>query len=92
MNDYLVSLIRTYVPIGVGAALTWLALRFGVVIDEQTSLMGIAVFDAVATAAYYAAVRAVERAHPAVGRVLLALGMTGQTPTYEHFPLRKMRG
>lgn len=70
MTDYLASLIRTYVPVGVGAALAWIASRTGVVIDESTAAGGVAFFGAVLTGLYYAAVRALEARFPAVGFLL----------------------
>jgi hypothetical protein len=81
MNDYMVSLIRTWVPVGVGAALTWLATEAGIVLDENTSAMGAVFAVALVTAAYYALARAVERAWPVAGSVLVALGIA-KAPTY----------
>lgn len=89
MSDYIVSLIRTYVPLAFGAVLTWLAREAGIVVDEQTSAMDVAFAVALVSAGYYAAVRAAERAYPALGRVLLALGMTSKTPTYEPPAVRR---
>lgn len=70
MTDYLASLIRTYVPVGVGAFLTWLASNTGVVIDEQTQAQGVLFFGAILTGVYYAAVRALEKRFPAFGVLL----------------------
>lgn len=81
MNDYILSLVRTYVPIGCGLALTWLARELGVVLDEDTGAMASTVAVALVTAAYYAAVRVLEAVDPRIGRVLLALG-AGPAPTY----------
>lgn len=61
LNDTIVAYIRTYVPIGVGLALTWLATELGVVIDASASaaVTGLAV--AVSSAAWYALGRWLER-------------------------------
>ncbi|MFC5747140.1 hypothetical protein [Actinomadura rugatobispora] len=84
MNDYVVSLIRTWVPVAVGAALTWLATEAGIVLDDDTSATATAAAVAVVTAAYYAAARAIEQKWPKVGRIMLALGLTGaRTPAYQ---------
>ncbi|XVQ12117.1 hypothetical protein ACQP1W_05925 [Spirillospora sp. CA-255316] len=84
MNDYVVSLIRTWVPVAVGAALTWLATEAGIVLDDNTSAMATTVAVAFVTAAYYAAARAIEQRWPKVGRIMLALGLTGaRTPAYQ---------
>ena len=81
MNDYITSLIRTYVPLGVGFALTWLAREAGIVLDDNTSAMATAVAVALVTGAYYAAARAVEQHWPAVGRLFVAFGLA-KAPTY----------
>jgi hypothetical protein len=75
MNDYLVSLIRTYVPLAVGAALTWLAANLGVVIDKDTGALAVAAAVGIVTAVYYALARAIEGRWPQLGHVLLALGL-----------------
>ncbi len=83
------SWIRTAVPAGIAAGLTWLAVHFGVVLDEGTSAgLAIAVTGLV-VAVYYAAARLVERRWPTAGRMLLALGLTKAQPTYER-PTRGM--
>ncbi|MFD0854442.1 hypothetical protein ACFQ07_19560, partial [Actinomadura adrarensis] len=77
MNDYVVSLIRTWVPLAVGSALTWLATETGIVLDEQTGAMANTVAVALVTAAYYTGARAIEQRWPRTGRALLTLGLTG---------------
>lgn len=79
MNDLLTSYIRTYVPIVVGAVLTWAARRWGIVLDEATSAQASIVAVAVVTAVYYAVVRLLEQAWPAAGRFLGAKA----APVYE---------
>lgn len=60
MSHVAASLIRTWVPIAIGALLTWVATRTGVVIDADTSAT-IGAFAAMAVAAgYYALARALE--------------------------------
>lgn len=81
MDDYVVSIIRTWVPVAVGTALTWLARELGIVLDKDTSAMATAVAVALVIAVYYAAARAVEQRWPAVGRVLVALGLR-KSPQY----------
>lgn len=77
-TDHAVSLIRTYVPVAVGAALAWLASALGFVIDEGTSTALTAGFVGLATAAYYTVVRYLERRWPVFG-VLLG---SRRAPTY----------
>jgi hypothetical protein len=74
MNDYSRSLIRTIVPLLVGAVVGWLASH-GVKIDEATVLPMI---DSIAAAGYYAIVRALEHRWPSLGWLLGAPG----APTY----------
>lgn len=78
MDDYFVSLIRTWVPVGFGVLITWLAATFNIVVDDGTSALGTAFAVALITAVYYAVSRAVETQFPALGRFLLALGLTGK--------------
>lgn len=75
MDNYVVSLIRTWVPVGVGAVLTWLASTLGIVIDSSTSAAATIAAVGIVTAAYYALARLVEKRWPVVGRILLALGL-----------------
>lgn len=70
MNDYALSLVRTWVPIGVGYVLTFLAVRWGIGIDENTSAQISAAVTAVVTALYYALVRLLERRWPWFGKLL----------------------
>lgn len=78
LNDGVVSLIRTYVPLGVGLAVTYLAQTFGVVLDEDTSAMASSAAVAIVTAVYYAAARALESRWPALGVLLGA----SKAPSY----------
>jgi len=77
MSDYLVSQVRTWVPVGVGAVLAWLA-TLGLDLDATTSTGLITALTAAVTGLYYSAVRLAERRWPWVG---LLLG-TRNEPTY----------
>ena len=78
MNDYLVSLIRTWVPAGIGALAAWGA-TYGVEIStgEQAGL--VAGLTAASTATYYALVRAGENRFPWLGYLL----GSKRTPVYD---------
>lgn len=69
MNDFITSLIRTYVPIGVGALMSWLATR-GLDIDPQAGAGLIVFMTGTLQAAYYVVVRLLERQFPQVGWLL----------------------
>lgn len=60
MNSYFVSLIRTWVPIIVGAVLTWLGRKYDIVIDEETSADTLVAVTGVVIGIYYAVVRFLE--------------------------------
>lgn len=70
MNDVLVSLIRTVVPVAVGAALTWLGSAAGIILPSDASTGLTAGVVALVVAAYYALVRLIERRWPGVGLLL----------------------
>jgi len=78
LNDGVVSLIRTYVPLAVGVAVTYLAQTLGVVLDEDTSATASSAAVAIVTAVYYAAARALESRWPALGVLLGA----ARAPSY----------
>lgn len=75
MNDLLVSMIRTWVPIVLGSVLTWL-IEAGVDIDRDGVIVAVTGF---VIAVYYAVVRVLETRYPAVG-VLLG---RKTAPTYQ---------
>ncbi len=79
MNDYAISLIRTWVPVGVGAVASWLLVHYSFHVDPKTQTGVTAFFTFVLTAAYYAVVRALEKKYPKFG---VLLGHTAK-PTYE---------
>jgi hypothetical protein len=57
LSDYLVSLVRTAVPIGVGLALTLFATKTGININGETAQL---LVTGLVISGYYAAVRALE--------------------------------
>lgn len=65
-NDYARSLIRTIVPVAVGALVGWFATR-GVDLDHQSATV---VVDAVVTLLFYGSVRAAENRWPKAGWLL----------------------
>jgi hypothetical protein len=75
MNDYAVSHIRTYIPIGIGVVATWL-LSYGIDIDGPELATAVT---AAASAVYYGVVRLLAERWPLVG-VLLGVN---QAPTYD---------
>ncbi|CAM3433971.1 hypothetical protein [Stackebrandtia soli] len=77
MSDYLVSLIRTWVPVAVGSVAAWLTAH-GVDLNTATTTALTTGGTAVAAAVYYAAARALERRWPAAGYLL----GTKRPPTY----------
>ena len=70
MNDYMISLIRTVVPVGIGAALAWLA-SLGVDAGATANTGLVVGVTGLVIGGYYALVRAIERKLPAWLRVLL---------------------
>lgn len=78
MSDAITGLIRTWVPIAVGAFLSWLIAR-GVDLDTQTQAGLVTSLTGVVIAVYYGLVRLTERRWPWFG---VLLGSTKQ-PTYQ---------
>jgi hypothetical protein len=77
-QDYIIAQVRTYVPVGVGALLTWL-LSLGINLGAEAQVGLIAFGTALITAAYYTAASALQRKWPMTGRFLLG---SKQAPTY----------
>lgn len=69
VSDYLLSLVRTYVPLGVGVLVTWLA-SYGIQIDSTATAALAAGVGAIVSAALYALIRAAERRWPRLGALL----------------------
>jgi hypothetical protein len=78
LSDTIISYIRTYVPVAVGAALTWLATKFGILVDGDTKGQAILLLGGVVTAVYYAVARTLEKRFPSLGFLL----GSRKTPTY----------
>ncbi|GAA2618675.1 hypothetical protein SMC26_40240 [Actinomadura fulvescens] len=85
MSDELTSLIRTYVPIAVGALVAWLA-TLGVEVDDATSTALVVGITGVATAGYYTLVRLAESRWPWVGKLLGAARPPSYRPEQEPKP------
>lgn len=79
LSDYLVSLWRTIVPTGVAALLTWLAVNYGIVLDENTSAQLAVGVTGLVLAVYYGVVRALETRWPWFGKLL----GTSKQPVYD---------
>lgn len=77
MNDFVIGLIRTYVPIGVGALIAWL-VTLGVNIDAETQAALVIAGTGVLQAVYYTVVRVVAERFPWVGALL----GVNKAPTY----------
>lgn len=70
MNDYVLSLVRTWTPIAVGSVLSWLAVKYGIAVPESISNEVAVGLTAAIIGLYYAAVRALEKRWPAFGKLL----------------------
>lgn len=79
LHDYLTSNIRTYVPIGAGFLISFLASK-GVELDPDTRTLVTAAMTALAIGLYYSLARLIEMKWPSAGRWLL--GSTKQ-PQYQ---------
>lgn len=85
MNPLAANLIRTYIPIIVGAVASWLTAR-GIKVDPATETLAIAAMTSVFSGAYYTIVRVLEEKWPALGAVLLlskpavSLHVAGECP------------
>lgn len=78
MSNFVTSLIRTYVPIIVGAIISFLTAK-GIEIDES-SIAGLTAFmTALFSGVYYLVVRLLEKKYPQVG---ILLGRV-KTPDYK---------
>jgi hypothetical protein len=77
-RDYLIAQVRTYVPSGVGALISWLVLR-GVEVSSNTQLLLVTLSTAAATGLYFTAASALQRKWPITGRYLLG---SKKAPSY----------
>lgn len=79
VKDWFTSLVRTYVPIAVGAVISWLA-SVGLDVGADAEV-GLTIFlTAIVTGLYYLLARTLEAKWPAIGGVLL--GST-KKPVYQ---------
>jgi uncharacterized membrane protein (DUF441 family) len=69
MGDFVTSLIRTYVPIIVGAIISYLATK-GLTLDESAAAGLTAFLTALFSGGYYLIVRLLEQKFPQVGILL----------------------
>lgn len=76
------SLIRTWVPVGIGSVIAWAALHWHIVVDPGASTTAGAVVTAVCIAGYYALSRIVERRFPRFGSLLISFGLVQAKPVY----------
>ncbi len=81
LNDFVVSHIRTYVPLAVGAVITYLTVH-GMKLDPATIEADTATLTALFSGMYYTLVRLLETKWPKLG---LLLGNPTQ-PTYPITP------
>lgn len=79
IQNYVISFVRTYVMLGVGALVTWLGESQGVIIDSKTSNGLVVLAMLIVTAVYYFVVRALEHWQPKLG---VLLGVPAK-PKYE---------
>lgn len=70
MSDFVTSLIRTYVPIAVGAVASYL-LTAGIEIDANAQLGLVTFITALLQGVYYLVARLLERKMPSIGGLLL---------------------
>lgn len=70
MTNFLISLIRTYVPIAVGSLISFLVVNYGFVIDESITTQLVAGLTGVIIAGYYLLARVLERKVPQLGFLL----------------------
>jgi hypothetical protein len=78
LNNTVVGLIRTWVPIAVGGAFAWLATQ-GLALDGETQAGAIVALTGLTQAVYYTLVRLLEAQWPAAGWLL----GKASTPTYK---------
>lgn len=78
MTDFVTSLIRTYVPIAVGALISFLATK-DIALDPSAAAGLITFLTALLQGAYYLVIRLLEQRFPQVGILL------GSRKTPEYF-------
>ena len=85
MSNFVISQIRTYTPILVGALLSWLT-TIGLTLDAETQSALIIALTGTFQALYYFVARLAERRWPKIGAALLGSGLT---PMYVKHDSRK---
>jgi uncharacterized membrane protein (DUF441 family) len=85
VNDYVISLIRTWCPIAIGAVVSWLAAR-GLQLDPSTSAGLIAGLTGLLAGAYYTVVRLAEAKWPVLGLLL------GHAAKPQYHPAKARKG
>lgn len=84
VSDYIVAQIRTYVPIGAGALITWL-FSLGIDVGAEAKVGLVTFGTALVTGAYYTLASAIQRKWPRIGGILLG---SKKVPTYVSPELR----
>lgn len=79
---YIESLIRTWVPIGIGSVIAWAAVHWHIVVSPGASATVGTVAGALCIAGYYALGRLVEKQWPKVGALLISFGLVQAKPIY----------
>lgn len=79
-QDFVIAQIRTYVPVGVGAFITWL-LSLGIDVGAQAQVGLVTFGTALTTGVYFTAASAAQRKWPIVGAVLLG---SSKAPSYSN--------
>lgn len=64
LSDYIISLIRTVVPVAIGSVASWLLVKHAIHIDPSVQTSVTALLTAVVTSLYYAGVRFLESKFP----------------------------
>lgn len=80
MNNYVTSIIRTWVPLGIGALITWLSANLGFIIDEESQVGLSIAFTGFVVGLYYAVVRKLEVQFPQFGWLLGLAKSPGYSP------------
>lgn len=70
MSNFVISQIRTYVPVAVGSVLTWLTTK-GLNLDAETQTALITFMTGAIIAIYYFVARVLERRNSKFGAILL---------------------
>lgn len=81
LRDFILSVIRTYIPLFVGAGLTWVGVQLDVPITDDMTASTSATVVLVVSGLYYLAARALESRWPFLS-FLLATPPTTAVPHY----------